>query len=536
MRKKRILLCGEYSGINSGYSNWSRNLLEGLAATEKYELAELASFCTVEELTLKKSKWRIYPNLVTQSDPRYKAYKANINNQFGQWRFEAVCLDFKPDIVIDFRDPWMFEYQSFSSIRKYFKWIVMPPVDSAPQKNEWITTFSNADLIVPYTKWAKQCLSPFSHLKVFEKTSPAGVDTKVFTKRIVNRKDFGLPENGFIVGSVMRNQKRKLIPSLFELIKNIEDGILYLHTTYPELHGWDIPALLLQFGIANRVYFTYKCRACKKHYASNYMGSSCVCKYCSQPAAMFASTSSGLTDTELSHIYSLFDIYLQYAVCEGFGMPQIEASSCEIPVFSVDYSAMSEVVENIGGFAIPLSNLQYEMESGAKRAYPDITKTLELINNYRSLDTEQQKDIQQKTRNKTIEHYSWNDIIRTWVDAIDSLDISTKASWDNKDKYELPNNIQLDYSLNNFDFIKYICCELIKEPGLMRTQMIQHILYCLDHGVSKSGSGAEPYTKRMAAENLEKFAQQKAMIDHIRTTAGKMKEDYIDIAHKVVRP
>ena len=83
MRKKRILLCGEYSGINSGYSNWSRNLLEGLAATEKYELAELASFCTVEELAVKRSKWRIYPNSVTMSDPRYKAYKANINNQFS---------------------------------------------------------------------------------------------------------------------------------------------------------------------------------------------------------------------------------------------------------------------------------------------------------------------------------------------------------------------------------------------------------------------------------------------------------------------
>ena len=63
--------------------------------------------------------------------------------------------------------------------------------------------------------------------------------------------------------------------------------------------------------------------------------------------------------------------------------------------------------------------------------------------------------------------------------------------------------------------------------------MIQHILYSLDHGVSKRGPGTEQYTKRMAAENLEKFAEQKAMIDHIRTAVGRIKEDYIDIAHKV---
>lgn len=535
MRKKRILLCGEYSGLNSGYANWSRNLLEGLTKADKYELAELASFCTVEELKSKKSKWKIYPNSVVSSDSRHKAYKSSVNNQFGQWRFEAVCLDFKPDIVIDFRDPWMFEYQSFSSLKKYFKWIIMPPVDSAPQKNEWITVFNNADLIVPYTDWAKQCLSQFSHLKVFEKTSPAGVDTQVFTNKKVNRKDFGLPDTGFMIGSVMRNQKRKLIPALFELIKNIEDGILYLHTTYPELHGWNIPSLLLEFGISNRVYFTYKCRTCKKHYASNYVGPNCVCKYCSQPTCMFATTSNGLTDNELANLYSLFDIYIQYAICEGFGMPQIEASACEVPVFSVDYSAMSEVVNNIKGFAVPLANLQHEMESHAKRAYPDISKTLELIKSYRHLNAEQQMSIRKTTRDKTIEHYSWKDIITTWIEAIDSLDISNNLRWDDKNKYETPNDVKLDYSLNNFDFIKYICCEILKEPLFMKTQMVQHMLYSLDHGMSKNGPIPEPYTKRMAAENLEKFAQQKAMIDHIRTSGGKIHEDYIEIAHKVVQ-
>lgn len=531
MRKKRILLCGEYSGLNSGYANWSRNLLEGLVKSNKYELAELASFCTVYELKNKTKKWKIYPNSVAPSDQRYKAYKSGNNNQFGQWRFDAVCLDFRPDIVIDFRDPWMFEYQSFSCLRKYFKWILMPPVDSYPQKNEWITTFHNADLIIPYTDWAKQTLSEFKHLNVFDKISPAGVDTNTFTKKNVNRSDFGLPENAFIIGSVMRNQKRKLIPSLFELIKNIDDGILYLHTTYPEMSGWNIPSLLLQFGITNKVYFTYKCKSCKKHYASNYNGPNSICKYCSQPSSIFATTSNGLTDDELSYIYSLFDIYIQYAICEGFGMPQIEASSCETPVFSVDYSAMSEVVRNIDGFPLPLSNLQYEIESHAKRAYPDISKTLDIINEYRNLTADQQLTIKQITREKTIKNYSWPNIVNVWIDAIDSLDISDLPKWTDPNKYELPNNVRLDYSLNNFDFIKYICCDIIQEPLLMKTQMIQHILYSLDHGISKNGPIMEPYTKRMAAENLEKFAQQKAMIDHIRTTPGKIKEDYIEIAN-----
>lgn len=530
--KKRILLVGEYSGLNSGYANWSRNLLQGLYNSNKYELAELACFCTTTDLKNKNKLWKIYPNSVVSSDERYKHYKSNNNNTYGQWRFDAVCLDFKPDIVIDFRDPWMFDYQSFSALRKYFKWIIMPPVDSIPQRNEWITIFSNADLIIPYTDWAKQNLQKYNHLKVFNKISPAGVDFKSFIPKDIDRSTYGLPSDKFIIGSVMRNQKRKLIPSLFEIIKNIDDSVLYLHTTYPELNGWNIPALLLEFNIMNRVYFTYKCRLCRKHYCSTYSGINSVCKFCSQSGAMLATTSNGLSDNELCDIYNLFDIYIQYAICEGFGMPQIEASSCGIPVFAVDYSAMSEVSRNIGGYPIPLSNLQYEMESHAKRAYPDIHKTLDLINAYRNLSQDKKNTIKKETREKTIKYYSWSDIINVWIDAIDSVDILSNTSWADANKYELPDNIELDYTLNNFDFINHICCDIIKEPNLMRTQMIQHTLYSLDHGVSRNGSNLEPYTKKHASDNLERFARQKAMIEHIRTTPGKINEDYIAIANE----
>ena len=531
-KKKRILLCGEYSGLNSGYANWSRNLLDGLYNSKKYELAELACFCTVNNLKNKTPKWKIYANSVDPNDERYKSYKSNNNNSYGQWRFDAVCLDFKPDIVIDFRDPWMFDYQSFSPLRKYYKWVIMPPVDSVPQRNEWITIFNNADLIVPYTQWAKNALGSFKHLKVFDKITPAGVDHNTFIPKVINKQDFGLPKDSFVIGSVMRNQKRKLIPALFEVIKHIDDSILYLHTTYPELNGWNIPSLLLEFDISNKVYFTYRCRSCSKHYASNFVGVNTTCKFCNKPTSMFATTSNGITDDSLSEIYNLFDVYIQYAICEGFGMPQIEASSCGIPVFSVDYSAMSEVVRNIDGYPIPLANLQHEMESHALRAYPDTHKTIELINTYKNLSEDEKRQIKNNTRTKTIEQYDWKNIIDTWSEAIDSIDLSDKPDWSDKNKYELPDDVRLDYTLNNFDFVNYICCDIIKEPSLMKTQMIQHMLHSLDHGVSKSGSIFEPYSKQKAADNLEKFAQHKSMVEHIRTTPGKINEDYILAANK----
>lgn len=68
----------------------------------------------------------------------------------------------------------------------------------------------------------------------------------------------------------------------------------------------------------------------------------------------------------------------------------------------------------------------------------------------------------------------------------------------------------------------------------MSTQMIQHMLYSLDHETSKNGKIIEQYTKKNAAENLERFAKQKAMVEHIRATPGQIKEDYILCAHNMV--
>ena len=48
----------------------------------------------------------------------------------------------------------------------------------------------------------------------------------------------------------------------------------------------------------------------------------------------------------------MFDVYVQTAGAEGFGMPILEAMACGTPVIAPDYSAMSELVKDVG---IPLT-------------------------------------------------------------------------------------------------------------------------------------------------------------------------------------
>ena len=82
-----------------------------------------------------------------------------------------------------------------------------------------------------------------------------------------HKESLGLTADSFIFGTVMRNQRRKLYPDLFKTFREFLDAtkasnaFLYCHTYYPDV-GWDIPELLQEYDLTNRVLFTYKCKNC----------------------------------------------------------------------------------------------------------------------------------------------------------------------------------------------------------------------------------------------------------------------------------
>jgi glycosyltransferase involved in cell wall biosynthesis len=533
-RKKRILLCNEASIMNSGYANYGRELLRGLYDSNKYELAELGCYATVEDSRGKKLPWKFYPNAVSQKDERYSKYSSSTANTFGFWRFDLVCLDFKPDVVIDIRDPWMFEYQSFSPLKEFFHWIIMPPVDSVPQKTEWINTFRLADVVIPYTNWAKQSLKILDNHNLCQNIAPAGIDHNVFKPMKDIKNKYGL-EDTFVVGAVMRNQRRKLIPSIMDVFKQLTEQtdkkcLLYLHTTYPELAGWDIPQFLIQHNITDKVLFTYSCKKCRHYYPSVFRGAQTFCPKCDNYSCVLSGTGDGIKDHELAEIYNTFDVLLQYAICEGFGIPQIEAGACGVPVCSVDYTAMSEVVRNLDSYPIPAKTIFCELESHAYRAYPDDKYTVEILLDLINMDNNKKSGIKENIRNKTIEHYNWQSTINTWVDAIESLDYSKKRSWSDKKQFTIPPIVDIDYSLSAFELTEYICDKIIQNKDLVFSELCQRSIRDLDHGISKSNNGFSVYTKEMLVKSLEQYANHKVFIDDIRLSNKAIMEDFIEYA------
>ena len=109
MRKKRILFCGEATFLNTGYATYNREILTYLHSTGKYELAELSAYGELNDARGDSIPWKFYgamPNINSEpksSQEEINDYGSKATNQFGEWAFERVCLDFLPDVVCDIR-------------------------------------------------------------------------------------------------------------------------------------------------------------------------------------------------------------------------------------------------------------------------------------------------------------------------------------------------------------------------------------------------------------------------------------------------
>lgn len=549
-KKIRLLIANDASILGTGYAVYGKELLTRLHNSGKYEVAELGCYVDTNNPNIKNIPWKFYPNAISGDDKRVAQYKASNINQFGAWRFNQAALHFKPDIVFDIRDYWMYSYQETSPYRKYFKWVVMPTVDSSPQKEDWLYTFSNMDIVLPYTDWAKKTLTQQCENKInlFPKIANAGVNTEIFkpvkSKKELHKEIFGKELS--VTGVVMRNQKRKLFPDLFEAYRSYLDRLiaenktelyeksyLYIHTSYPEEHGWDLPLLLLEHNLLDKVYCTYLCNKCKVIYPEKFRQSIGICKNCGQKALTMPSAGNPAPTEMLVTIYNIFDFFIQYAICEGFGMPQVEAASCGIPIASVYYSAMEEIVDNLKGYRIPVQRLFRELETGANRAYPDINKTIDILYDFFVNKTDEQKiNMSNETRKLCEKYYTWDGVYNVWDECFQSVDLSTKMDWDAENDFSKTNhqNVSVPQNLSPTDFIEHIVLNIINEPYLLNTCQIKTLIKHFSSGFFPGKGSISAYSYQDIAKILENILNNKIFFEDLRKNQNKIaNEDYLNV-------
>lgn len=492
--KPRILLCNECSVLKTGYAIYGHEILKRLYQTGKYELAEHAIYIEHGDPRLRNVPWTVYANLPDKNDPQQvEQYNSRPSNQFGEWRFEEICCDFKPHFLFDIRDYWMNSFEYRSPFRRLYNWCIMPTVDAYPQNEEWLSTYADADGVFTYQDWSKKVLDDQSGGKINTLGSAPPAADNVFQPLNNNevKKAYGL-ENFKIIGTIMRNQRRKLFDDLFISFRKFldktkcSDVLLYCHTSYPDM-GWNIPKLLLKYKLTSKVLFTYICRNCGLSFPSYFSDSLTSCPQCKEIAAGVTNVQRGIDNRKLSEIINLFDLYVQYANSEGFGMPQLEAAACGIPIMSVDYSAMSDVVRKVGGFPIPLKSKIMEIETGCYRAVPDNDFFVKMLIDFFKKSPEQIMNLKFKIRQKYLENYGWDKTAQKWMDYFDNVDIDYyEKQWHSEPQIrEIPN----DYPKNipNIDFARWLILEVLQDTRFINSYMESRLVKDLNYGVSTYG-------------------------------------------------
>lgn len=512
MRKKRILFCSEATFLNTGYSTYTREILNYLYSTGKYEIAEMASYGERNDPRAANIPWKFYGVVPPQnaSEEEKKSYHSSPINQFGEFAFESVCLDFLPDIVCDIRDFWMMDFEERSPFRPFFKWCIMPTVDARPQARQWISTYSSADACLTYSEWAGEILKAQSGGKI-NYIGIAPPSAHAAYKPIENkqdlRKSLGIPPNAKIVGTVMRNQRRKLYPDLFQSFRYLLDSVedkenyyLYCHTSYPDL-GWDIPELLHQYQLSSKVFFTYICNETLKPFCSLFKGAISQSPFTKRFGSTLSNVKTGLEYEDLAKIINLFDIYIQHANCEGFGLPQVEAAACGIPVMGTDYSAMESVIRNLGGIPITPQALYKELETGCLRAVPNNRLTADKLLEFFNQSDEHRKNMGLKTREAFLKHYQWDKSGKAWEDYFDSVEIlPPELGWLSRPRIRQPQPKPQDINQRSHKFLaRWLINNVLCEPERLNSHMEARLIRDLMYRTTTSTTGGMYFNESSAA-------------------------------------
>jgi hypothetical protein len=224
--------------------------------------------------------------------------------------------------------------------------------------------------------------------------------------------------------------------------------------------------------------------------------------FTNQFGATLSNVKNGVEYEDLSKIINLFDIYVQYANCEGFGLPQVEAAACGVPVMATDYSAMESVVRNLKGIPIKPKTLYKELETGCLRAVPDNDLAANKLLEFFNLTNAERNKMSQETREAFIEHYQWNKSGDAWANYFDSVDIlPDNESWYSPPRIRQPEPKpqSLPPNLSFKQISNWLISSVLCEPKLLNSHMQARIIRDLMYGSSTSTTGGMYFNESSAA-------------------------------------
>lgn len=258
------------------------------------------------------------------------------------------------------------------------------PVDHQPPPPGVLSFLSNSDAIpIAMSRFGEEQLADHDPLYV-----PHMVDTSVYKPGESKTKTESFPAGSFVVGMCAANKGRpsrkgfsQAIQAVAKLAEKHDNIWLYLHSVLDANHGGGEHLLQL----AEAVGFPSERIVAADQYRLQY---------------------HPYKPSEMQKIYGVMDVLLNPAFGEGFGVPQIEAQACGIPVIATDFTAMREVV----GAGWHVKHTRYWSGLGSWQAIPDVDDIHSALEECYSLPKAQREKLSKAARRHAMRY----DVQRVW--------------------------------------------------------------------------------------------------------------------------
>ena len=483
MEKRRIILHSEFSELKTGFSKMAHEILKRLHKTGKYELAEFANYGSNADPRAAKIPWKLY-GVMPLNQQEAQIYQSNYNtNQFGDWKFEAVMNDFKPDFLISLVDFWMscgWMVPKYLNILNKTQFIYQACIDSEPIPQVYVDQCKKIPYLVGYSEYAREVAKKYMGIDVVD-VIPPGVDTKIHIprdKREIKRA-LGLPEDVHIIQMVARNQGRKRFDRVFESYQMFKKKfpdlarktILHYHCYKGDV-GWNFDEYLKREGGLGDVLFTYMCPKCGYWWLDYAMSEPVKCRRCGVKEALTSNTNVGIPEDEYSKLFNLATVQVQGSICEGWGLCVNEAKANGVPVLATDYTALSEQMRNGGGIPIKVQTFFIEDRTMFRRAWFDRD---DLVNKLGSVirwaeEKDERYDKLCKEARECAEKYDWDIMAKRWENLLDTLPIKDRNTTWFAPIVPLPLNVEAPpMGLNNSEFVLWLYKNILNNDIAAKT-------------------------------------------------------------------
>jgi len=226
-------------------------------------------------------------------------------------------------------------------------------------------------------------------------------------------------------------------------------------------------------------------------------------------------------------------LYAQYAICEGFGMPQVEAAACGIPIAATDYSAMYDVVRFTGGYPIPVRTFFRELETNADRAYPDNQVFADILTSYFTQDDQARLKKSIETRQKTIARYDWDQTAKVWEDYLDSCQPKgLHGQWQSAPEIkQIPEAVPPNMS--HEDFVPWIFNSVMYKPERLHQNDGAKMYRDLAFGADMSQGALNPINQQQIFDFYKARTHNNNQVEQARVGILKIETDkFIVEAHQ----